>query len=117
MSFSDGIAGGSGIRPRLFPFFLFGLLGGSGQFIYNKVTTKKTEPPQKVPSSREKFSWMNSNWSPMKILSDADYEKMLQEKLLRVNAELALVDEKIEGLRTQEREIAARIAVESAAKT
>ena len=35
-------------------------------------------------------------WSPMKVLSDEEYERMLQEKLLRVEAEIAVLDEKIE---------------------
>lgn len=44
----------------------------------------------------------------MKVLSDKEYEEMLREKLLRVNAEIALVDENIEALRVQEREIEAK---------
>ncbi len=38
----------------------------------------------------------------MKVLSDADYEKMLQEKLLKVNAEITLVDENIAALRVED---------------
>jgi len=40
----------------------------------------------------------------MKVLSDSEYESMLREKLLRVNAQISLVDENIEALRAQERE-------------
>ncbi len=43
----------------------------------------------------------------MKALSDSEYENMLREKLLRVNAQIALVDENIEALRAQEHELAA----------
>jgi hypothetical protein len=43
----------------------------------------------------------------MKVLSDSEYETMLREKLLRVNAQIALVDENIEALRAQERQLAA----------
>lgn len=39
----------------------------------------------------------------MKVLTDSEYENMLQEKLLRVNVEIALIDESIEKLRAQER--------------
>lgn len=38
----------------------------------------------------------------MKVLSDEEYENMLREKLLRVNAEIALVDESIERLRVEQ---------------
>jgi hypothetical protein len=44
------------------------------------------------------------------VLTDTEYENMLQEKLLRVNAEIALIDENIEALRAQEREMAAKNA-------
>ena len=46
----------------------------------------------------------NSRWSPVKILSDEEYENMLQEKLLRVEAEIAVLDEHIENLRREARE-------------
>lgn len=37
----------------------------------------------------------------MSVLSDEDYEKMMQEKLLVVEANIALVDEKLDELRMQ----------------
>jgi hypothetical protein len=37
--------------------------------------------------------------SPMKSLSDDEYENLLQDKLLKVEAEIALLDEQIAGLR------------------
>ena len=36
---------------------------------------------------------------PIRALSDEQYKKMLSEKLLSVDAEIALLDEKIEKLR------------------
>lgn len=41
----------------------------------------------------------------MKRLSSAEYEAMLQERLLRVNADIALIDENIEALRARERAV------------
>jgi len=87
---------------------MFALFGATGQAIYNRSVARNASLSQTALSNSEKFSWMNSKWSPMKVLSDAEYEKMLQEKLLRVNAEIALVDENIEALRAQEQDIAAR---------
>jgi hypothetical protein len=87
---------------------MFAVFGAAGQAIYNRSAAQNASLPQTAPNSGEKFSWMNSKWSPMKVLSDAEYEEMLQEKLLHVNAEIALVDENIEALRAQERDIAAK---------
>lgn len=40
----------------------------------------------------------------MKVLSDEEYGELLQEKLLRVNAEIALLDESIEALKNEQRQ-------------
>lgn len=37
----------------------------------------------------------------MKVLSDEEYEKVLKEKLVRVEAEIALIDEDIDKLKSQ----------------
>jgi len=46
-----------------------------------------------------------SRWSPMSILTDEEYEKMMGERLLRVEADIALIDDKIEGLRKEQKEL------------
>ena len=40
-----------------------------------------------------------SRWSPVEVLTDEQYRKILQEKLLRVDAEIALIDDRIEEAR------------------
>lgn len=40
----------------------------------------------------------------MKVLSDEQYETILREKLLRVEAEIAIVDEDIEKVKQRERD-------------
>ena len=42
-------------------------------------------------------------WSPMKKLSDEEYGNLLKERLLRIEADIALVDEELEKLRSEER--------------
>ncbi|KEF55537.1 uncharacterized protein A1O9_08287 [Exophiala aquamarina CBS 119918] len=37
-------------------------------------------------------------WSPMKALTDDEYEKILQQKLLKVEVEISLVDDQIAEL-------------------
>jgi len=93
---------------------MFALFGGGGQVLYNRADSHNSEVAKEGTESTEN-SWLNSKWSPMKILSDAEYEHMLQEKLLQVNARIALVDESIEALRVQEREVAAKKNAEHAA--
>lgn len=91
---------------------MFAIFGATGQMVYNMADARKFEQSQ-APEKRDlKDSWLNSKWSPMKVLSDAEYETMLQEKLLRINAQIALVDESIEALRGQEREIADKKALD-----
>lgn len=85
---------------------MFSVFGAAGQALYNSADARKSELAQ-APENDKKNSWLNSKWSPMKVLSDSEYENMLREKLLRVNAEIALVDESIEALRAQEREMQA----------
>jgi hypothetical protein len=48
-------------------------------------------------------SILESKWSPLKPLPDDEYEKMLDEKILRLDAEIALVDEHIAALTTADR--------------
>ena len=86
-------------------FSIFGLLG---QSIYNSLDALHTEELQLASNDGKPAStpfWRrvgNSKWSPMKVLTDEQYEKMLRERLLRVNAEIALVDENIEKLRVEQ---------------
>lgn len=86
-------------------FSIFGLLG---QTIYNSMDAQHTQELRLAATEGQKEAdstiWRrvaDSKWSPMKVLSDEEYENMLREKLLRVNAEIALVDESIERLRVE----------------
>jgi hypothetical protein len=85
---------------------MFAVFGAAGQVLYNRADARNSELAENGESEK-KNSFLNSKWSPMKVLSDSEYENMLREKLLRVNAQIALVDENIEALRAQERELAA----------
>lgn len=89
---------------------MFSLFGWAGQSLYNKLDARNTRRVQASnsltatggpPNILQKLASMK--YSPMKILSDAEYETMLQEKLLHVDAEIALLDEKIDMV-TQETE-------------
>lgn len=72
---------------------VFALLGGLGQVAYNFADSRERK------ATSDQGSWLNSRWSPVKALSDDEYGKILQERLLRLNAEIALLDENIDAVK------------------
>ncbi|KAI9785375.1 MAG: hypothetical protein M1839_000394 [Geoglossum umbratile] len=86
--------------PGAIMFSIFGLVG---QGIYNFADARHSEMQQSgVEDPRVKSTWENllsSRWSPVKALSDKEYEQVLEEKLLRLDAEIALIDEDIAKLK------------------
>ncbi|KAF3808540.1 Vegetative incompatibility protein HET-E-1, partial [Colletotrichum gloeosporioides] len=83
------IRGPKNIIPGI---IVFSIVGGAGQAIVNRT--------QRVsPDAKEKKSFFESSWSPLKKLSDDEYRDMLDEKMLKIDAEIALIDDKIAELR------------------
>jgi len=76
-------------------FSIFGYLGQQG---YNYVDEK---PASQEPKENIFKRFADLKWTPVRSLSDAEYEDMLQEKLLKVNAEIALIDDRVEILRKE----------------
>ncbi|KAG9236581.1 hypothetical protein BJ875DRAFT_217840 [Amylocarpus encephaloides] len=103
-----GSTGGSvagllrGTRSIIPGAMMFSLFGAAGQYVYNRTDARSSEPSEE----ENIHTWLNSKWSPVKVLSHNEYEDMLLEKLLSVNARIALLDENIESLRAEERMIA-----------
>ncbi|KAL8743343.1 MAG: hypothetical protein Q9184_008127 [Pyrenodesmia sp. 2 TL-2023] len=104
-----------GGRANVVPgIIMFSLFGFAGQHAYNYLDRAPASKPTLVlhknpdPSAvyqsvnietpEEQPLWkrvLNSKYSPMKVLSDKQYEDLLREKLLGVEAEIAIVEEKI----------------------
>ncbi|KAI4120880.1 MAG: hypothetical protein LQ338_006705 [Usnochroma carphineum] len=106
-SFTGGTIGGllrgrSNIIPGIIMFSLFGF---AGQHAYNALDARQASNAIAAPSdiaaqttADQQPLWkrtLNSRYSPMKVLSDEQYEDLLKEKLVRVDAEIAIVDEEI----------------------
>ena len=79
------------------------LTGYLGQKAYNKLDGRRTaamvsELPNepKIPLWR---SLINSKYSPVTLLSDEEYRKILEDRLLRVDVEIAVLDDDIESVR------------------
>jgi hypothetical protein len=87
---------------------MFAIFGATGQGIYNWADARNSKLVERAEPNKK--SILNSKWSPMKVLTDSEYENMLREKLLRVNAQIALVDENIAALRAQEGQLDAENA-------
>ncbi|KAF2138660.1 uncharacterized protein K452DRAFT_320806 [Aplosporella prunicola CBS 121167] len=97
--------GRSNIVPGTIMFALFGF---AGQSIYNFLDAQHLEREEvaaqegKEPQLSLFQKLANSRFSPVKSLSNEEYEDMLKEKLLRVETEIALVDDSLESLRQQQ---------------
>ncbi|KAF2252179.1 hypothetical protein BU26DRAFT_516867 [Trematosphaeria pertusa] len=102
---------------------MFTLFGWGGQHAYNYLDKRNSDVIRKEQEMREQgevkeqLNWLQrvakSKWSPMSILTDEEYERMMNEKLLAVEAEIALIDEKIEGLRKKQNDMEAQKQKES----
>ncbi|WYZ39952.1 hypothetical protein EsH8_IV_000293 [Colletotrichum jinshuiense] len=89
-----GMVGGLIRGPKnIIPGVLvFSLVGGTGQAIVNSVQGRPEV-------TEKKKSIFESSWSPLKKLSDDEYRGMIDEKMLKIDAEIALIDDKIVELR------------------
>ncbi|OXV05686.1 hypothetical protein Egran_06546 [Elaphomyces granulatus] len=104
-AFSGGIAGGSITRlmgGRLVPgVVVYSLLGYVGQSSFNAVEKWRLENAQSI--SKPLLQRMaDSRWVPLRSLSDEDYKRILNEKLLSIETEIALLDEKILEIQSAE---------------
>ncbi|KXJ94398.1 hypothetical protein Micbo1qcDRAFT_43921 [Microdochium bolleyi] len=111
---AGGVAGMSGAllrsRRNILPGILvFSVLGAGSSFVGQHMgpsaASKATAEVRRQQLQKDKdggggiFSW---KYSPMTRLSDKDYEKRLEEQLLRIDADIAIIDETIASLKTGE---------------
>jgi len=86
---------------------MFSLFGFVGQNLYN-IAFEKPEPLEgsKEQEQRENIfqRFAKRKWSPFSVLTDQQYEDMLNEKLLRLDAEISLIDDRIADLKVKEKE-------------
>jgi hypothetical protein len=93
---------------------MFTLFGWGGQHGYNFLDKRNSQDLREQAELKASGDWKpkdtlmqkfaKSKWSPMSVLTDEQYEEMLQERLLKVEAEIAIIDEKIEGIRKMAKE-------------
>ncbi|KAM0480457.1 hypothetical protein ACHAPX_004288 [Trichoderma viride] len=73
---------------------MWGVLGAGGQMAANGLSNRKPKVKD------ENDSWFRSKWSPLKKLTDQEYVDMMEEKILRVEADIALIDDRITELKS-----------------
>lgn len=83
--------------PGAIMFSLFGFLGQTATDYYDKTDMPVSDEPQL--NFWQRFASLK--WMPVTVLKDGEYEDMLRERQLKLEAEIALVDERIEALRAQ----------------
>ncbi|KAI1180069.1 hypothetical protein F4777DRAFT_530831 [Nemania sp. FL0916] len=90
---AGGIAGGLG-----------GMIRGpknilSGMLVWSTVGAGISYMPRLTPTNEKRFTDWYNKWSPLKKLTDEEYVAKLEEKILRFDAEIAIIDENIASLR------------------
>jgi hypothetical protein len=79
---------------------MFTLFGAGGQHVYNKWTAAPTAEPKKNFWKR----MSDKSWTPFKVLTNEEYAEMLKEKILKLDVEIAVLDDKIASLKEQQKE-------------
>jgi hypothetical protein len=74
---------------------MWGVLGAGGQMIVNHSEASKTKPKAEGPGF-----WSRLN--PLRKLTDDEYLEMMREKILKLDVEIALIDDRIAELRALE---------------
>ncbi|KAI6810356.1 hypothetical protein KC332_g10796 [Hortaea werneckii] len=93
---------------------MWGLNGLVGQATYNAMYAK---PAVVVEGPKETF-WermAKKSWTPIKYVTNEEYAEMLREKMLKIDVEIAVLDDKIAELKKQQ--VQEEAAVASAPQT
>ncbi|KAI7471669.1 hypothetical protein KC351_g12031 [Hortaea werneckii] len=93
---------------------MWGLSGLVGQATYNAMYAK---PAVVVEGPKETF-WermAKKSWTPIKYVTNEEYAEMLREKMLKIDVEIAVLDDKIAELKKQQ--VQEEAAVASAPQT
>lgn len=72
---------------------MFGVLAAAGQTVMNAMQNSRSTSDK--PST---LGQKLSSWLPVKTLSDKEYEDLLLDKLLKLDTEIALLDDQIAEL-------------------
>lgn len=89
---SGALRSRSNIIPASIMVGIFGLVGQTAVQVFSKSDTSAPEQGSFLQRLARK------KWVPLRSLSDSEYATMLSENLIRTEAEIAIIDEKISDL-------------------
>ncbi|KAM0501248.1 hypothetical protein ACHAPB_005136 [Verticillium nonalfalfae] len=80
------------------------LAGGTAGAVGGLIRQLFTNSVVNAPVNPNSKSILQSKWSPLKKLTDDEYRHLMDEKVLRIDTEIALIDDKIAELRASHQE-------------
>lgn len=97
------------VLPGIICFTVFGYGGQHAYEWFDQRHTRELRKQQaKAAGEVDNLNWLQrfakKSWSPMTILTDEKYEELLNEKLLKIEVEIALIDDKLKELRNSPRD-------------
>lgn len=96
-SLSGTVGGAFRGRANIVPgAIMMGLAGLGGQVSYNILSAAAIRPHDRRPLL---VRLSDSKWWPLKVLSDEDYERELTEKIIAIEAEVSMIDDRIRALK------------------
>lgn len=96
-SFSGLVGGAFRGRANILPGAIaMGLVGIGGQLGYNALSLAEMKERDRRPLL-DRLS--DSKWWPLKTLSDEEYEHDLTEKLIAIEAEVSMIDDRLKALK------------------
>jgi hypothetical protein len=84
-----------GPRNILPAIAVFSVFGASGQAIVNAISTGV------APDGKPKSSWLDSKWSPVTPMTDTEYATFIQDKILKLDVEMSMIDDQLAALRAR----------------
>ena len=78
---------------------MFSIFGASGQLAFNKIDAARSQASQE-PAKPFMQRVLDSRWMPMRRIPDDEYANRLNEALLRIDAEIAIIDDRIAEIRS-----------------
>ena len=81
---------------------MFSLFGFLGQTAFNSLSARREILRDPKPGFWKRMS--EKSWSPVTVMSDEEYVEMLKEKMLKVDVEISILDDKMAALRKEEKQ-------------
>ena len=92
-----------GRRNVLPATLMWSLFGCVGQVAVDSFSARR-EQDQQQPKEGFWKRMAEKSWSPVTYMSNDDYARVLREKMMKVDVEIAILDDKIAALREQQQE-------------